>query len=89
MIAIGFPPCPLRARMMAEVLAIGEREYVTAARAIGAPARAIVLRHILPNSISFRARRASALRLDGDSRGGDAQFPRPRPAPAAPTWGSM
>ena len=34
------------------VLALKEREYVLAARSIGAPSRRIILRHILPNVIS-------------------------------------
>ena len=35
-----------------DVLALKEREFVIAARSIGAPARRIVLRHILPNVLS-------------------------------------
>lgn len=35
-----------------EVLALKEREYVLAARSIGAPPRRIILRHILPNVVS-------------------------------------
>jgi len=35
-----------------EVLAIKEREFVTAARGIGTPERRIVLRHVLPNVMS-------------------------------------
>jgi peptide/nickel transport system permease protein len=35
-----------------EVLALKEREYVLAARSIGAPSRRIILRHILPNVVS-------------------------------------
>jgi len=35
-----------------QVLSLREREFVEAARAIGAPARAILFRHILPNSIA-------------------------------------
>jgi peptide/nickel transport system permease protein len=35
-----------------EVLALRERDYVTAARAMGAPAPAIVGRHVLPNVLS-------------------------------------
>lgn len=36
----------------AETLALREREFVRAAVALGAPARSIMLRHILPNAIS-------------------------------------
>jgi ABC-type dipeptide/oligopeptide/nickel transport system permease subunit len=35
-----------------QVLSLREREFVEAARAIGAPARTILFRHILPNSIA-------------------------------------
>lgn len=35
-----------------EILAVKEREYVTAARALGAPDRSIVFRHIVPNAIA-------------------------------------
>ena len=36
----------------AETLALREREFVRAAVALGAPARSIMLRHILPNAVS-------------------------------------
>lgn len=36
-----------------QILTIKEREYVTAARAIGAPNWGIIFRHILPNAISL------------------------------------
>ena len=35
-----------------EVLAVKEREFVLAARSVGAPSRRIILRHILPNALS-------------------------------------
>ena len=38
--------------MQAEVLTIRSREYVTAARAIGASTPRILLEHILPNALS-------------------------------------
>jgi peptide/nickel transport system permease protein len=50
MIAIGIVAIPAYTRLTrAQVLSAREREYVTAARAIGAPALRVVLRHILPN----------------------------------------
>jgi peptide/nickel transport system permease protein len=36
----------------AQVLALGEREFVTAARALGASGRRVLLRHILPNALT-------------------------------------
>ena len=50
MIAIGVVAIPLYARLTrGQVLAAREREYVLAARTIGASPRRIVLRHIFPN----------------------------------------
>jgi peptide/nickel transport system permease protein len=50
MIAIGVVAIPAYTRLTrGQVLSVREREYVTAARAIGAPARRVVMRHILPN----------------------------------------
>ena len=51
--AIGITSWMQAARIVrGEVLALKEREYVIASRSIGAPARRIILRHILPNVIS-------------------------------------
>ena len=51
--AIGITSWMQAARVVrGEVLALKEREYVLAARSIGAPPRRIILRHILPNVIS-------------------------------------
>jgi peptide/nickel transport system permease protein len=50
MIAIGIIAVPVYARLTrGQVLSLREREYVTAARAIGARPVGIALRHILPN----------------------------------------
>ena len=50
MIAIGVVAIPIYARLTrAQVLALREREYVTAARAIGATPGRLAIRHILPN----------------------------------------
>jgi peptide/nickel transport system permease protein len=51
--AIGITSWMQAARIVrGEVLALKEREYVLAARSIGAPSRRIILRHILPNVVS-------------------------------------
>jgi peptide/nickel transport system permease protein len=51
--AIGITSWMQTARIVrGEVLALKEREYVLAARSIGAPPRRIILRHILPNVVS-------------------------------------
>src|SRR5207245_3927291 len=50
MIAIGVVSIPVYARLTrGQVLSLREREYVTAARAIGVRPGGIALRHILPN----------------------------------------
>ncbi len=50
MIAIGIVAIPAYSRLTrGQVLAVRERDFITAARTIGAPPRRIVLRHIFPN----------------------------------------
>ncbi len=90
MIAVGFSTLPRFARMMqAEVLAIGEREYVTAARAIGAPGRSIILRHILPNSVSSVLVMATLYVSTAILAEATLSFLGLGPRPPTPTWGSM
>ncbi len=53
MIAIGVAGIPIVARLLrGTMLSERERDYVLAARAIGVKRRAIVLRHVIPNSVS-------------------------------------
>lgn len=53
MFAIGITSMPLYARLMrSQVLSLRERDFVDAARALGASDLRIMLRHILPNSLS-------------------------------------
>lgn len=90
MIAVGFSTLPRFARMMqAEVLAIGEREYVTAARAIGAPAHSIILRHIVPNSVSSVLVMATLYVSTAILAEATLSFLGLGPRPPTPTWGSM
>lgn len=52
MIAIGINTFPIYARLIrAQTLSLKQQDFVTAARAIGAPDTAILRRHILPNAI--------------------------------------
>ena len=52
-LAIGVTSWMQAARVVrGEVLALKEREFVLAARSIGAPSRRIILRHVLPNVLS-------------------------------------
>lgn len=89
MIAIGIVAVPLYARLTrGQVLSVREREYVTAARAIGAPPLRIVMRHVFPNvtnalivqatlSVAFAILAEAALSFLGLG----AQ-------PPTPTWGA-
>lgn len=89
MIAIGIVAVPLYARLTrGQVLSIREREYVTAARTVGAPPLRIVLRHVFPNvtnalvvqatlSVAFAILAEAALSFLGLG----AQ-------PPTPTWGA-
>ena len=53
MIAIAIVSWPVYARLVrAQVLSLREREYVEAARSLGAPAERIVWGHILPNTLA-------------------------------------
>ena len=53
MIAIAVVSWPVYARLVrAQVLSLREREYVEAARSLGAPAERIVWGHILPNTLA-------------------------------------
>src|SRR5579864_4989252 len=53
MIAVGLSSMPRFTRVMhAEVLSLRNREYVVAARAVGATTATILVRHILPNALS-------------------------------------
>lgn len=90
MIAVGFSTLPRFTRMMeAEVLAISEREYVTAARAVGAPGRAILLQHILPNSISSVLVMATLYVSTAILSEATLSFLGLGPRPPTPTWGAM
>jgi peptide/nickel transport system permease protein len=53
MLAVGLAYVPVFARLTrASFLTLREQEFVLAARALGAPGRTIVRRHVLPNTVS-------------------------------------
>ena len=53
MVAVGIVNVPIFARLLrGSVLAQRENDFVLAARSVGVPRRAILVAHILPNSIS-------------------------------------
>lgn len=88
MIAIGIVAVPVYSRLTrGQVLSVREREFVTAARALGAPATRVVMRHIFPNitnalvvqatlSIAFAILAEAALSFLGLG-----------PQPPTPSWG--
>ena len=61
------------------VLALKEREFVEAARALGASNPRIVFRHLLPNSIGPILVALTNTVVGGDHRRGDAVVLRVRP----------
>ncbi len=91
MIAVGFSTLPRFARVMqAEVLTVGEREYITAARSIGAPPfRSILLKHVLPNAVSSVLVMATLYVSTAILAEATLSFLGLGPAPPTPTWGSM
>ena len=53
MLAVGIVALPTYARITrASAISLREQEFVTAARSVGVPERRILLRHIVPNSLS-------------------------------------
>ena len=70
-------------------LTIRGQEYVTAARAIGASVRAILFRHVLPNSLSSVLVMATLYISTAILAEATLSFLGLGPAPPTPTWGSM
>ena len=72
-----------------EVLTLRERDFVAAARALGAPARSILLRHLLPNvlpPITVVATFSVARTIIAEASLSFLGLGIPAPAPS---WGSM
>jgi peptide/nickel transport system permease protein len=91
MIAIGVGGVPIVARLMrGAILSERERDYVTAARAIGVKPVRLVLRHILPNSIA-PVLVATTLALGGAilDAAGLAFLGLGPNDPSVPEWGRM
>jgi peptide/nickel transport system permease protein len=91
MIAIGVAGIPVVARLLrGAMLSELERDYVLAARAVGVKRRTIVLRHLLPNSVS-PVLVAATLALGGAILDAAAlAFLGLGPGdPSTPEWGAM
>jgi peptide/nickel transport system permease protein len=90
MIAVGVSTMPRFTRMMeAEVLTVSERDFVLASRAIGASGTTILLRHVLPNSLSSVLVMATLYISTAILAEATLSFLGLGPAPPTPTWGSM
>jgi peptide/nickel transport system permease protein len=89
-VALGIASVPWIARIVrAQVLSLREQEYVTAARALGASARRIMLRHIWPNAtapVIVQATLAMAYTVLAEAALG---FLGVGVQPPTATWGSM
>lgn len=89
-LAIGLVRWPVFARLVrGQVLTIKEREYVVAARAIGAPTSRILARHVLPNA-------STVVTVEATLSAGFAMFTEASLSflgvgvpPPTPTWGGM
>jgi peptide/nickel transport system permease protein len=90
MIAVGISSMPRFTRLMyAEVLSIREREFVTAARAIGADTPRILFGHILPNALSSILVLSTLSISTAILAEATLSFLGLGPRPPTATWGSM
>jgi len=90
MVAVGISTMPRFTRMMeAQVLSVGSREFVVAARTIGASTPAILLRHIVPNALSSVLVMATLYISTAILAEATLSFLGLGPPPPTPTWGSM
>jgi peptide/nickel transport system permease protein len=89
-IAIAIVYTPIFARIVrGPVLAIKEREFVEAARALGARASRIIVRHVLPNLLSVLIVQASIALSWAVLTEAALSFLGLSAQPPAPSWGVM
>jgi peptide/nickel transport system permease protein len=90
MIAIAVVLVPTFTRLVrGQVLAVKHQEYVTAARALGVPTRAVLARHVLPNVVNpviVQAALGVGFAIIIES---SLSFIGLGAQPPTPTWGSM
>jgi peptide/nickel transport system permease protein len=90
MIAVGLSSMPRFTRLMhAEVLSIRSREFVTAARTIGASESRILFQHILPNALSSMLVLSTLSISTAILAEATLSFLGLGPRPPTATWGSM
>jgi peptide/nickel transport system permease protein len=89
MIAIGIVAIPIYARLTrGQVLQVKEREYVEAARTIGASERQVAFRHILPNILNPLIVQASLSIAFAILAEASLSFLGLGAQPPTPTWGA-
>ena len=90
MIAIGVTSTPLIARLTrGQTLSVREREYVTAARVLGASPPRIVLKYVLPNVTSPIIVQATLLIASAIVTEASLSFLGVGVRPPTPSWGAM
>jgi peptide/nickel transport system permease protein len=90
MIAVAIIGIPVKARLVrASALAENSKDYVEAARCMGATHGRIMFRTILPNTVSPIVVQIALAAAESGTARGVAQFPGPRYAPPAPSWGTL
>jgi peptide/nickel transport system permease protein len=90
MLAVGLSSMPRFTRVMdAEVLSLRNREYVVAARSLGAGTSTILLRHILPNALSSVLVLCTLSISTAILAEATLSFLGLGPRPPTATWGSM
>ncbi len=90
MLAVGLSSMPRFTRVMqAEVLSLRSREYVVAARALGATTSTILVRHVLPNALSSVLVLSTLSVSTAILAEATLSFLGLGPRPPTATWGSM
>jgi len=90
MIAIGFVGIPVYARLVrSTVLSVVEKEYITAARAVGVGQARLLFRHIVPNSLSPVIVQATMGLANAILWAGALGFLGLGAIPPEPEWGAM
>ena len=90
MLAVGIVYVPQYARLArSSVLSVKEHEYVEAARAIGAPTRTILARHVLPNILAPLLVQATLGIATAELEAAGLSYLGLGARPPAPEWGAM
>ncbi len=89
-IAIGVSTIPIDARLFrAPVLSLRQREFVLAARSLGAGSTAVIAREILPNTVSLMIVQGTISLAEAILIASGLSFLGLGPEPPTPEWGAM